>query len=77
MIISLLALLAMAAAVYLPFRNWREYQTEQPPANPQMLHDTEKERQSLLAFIVMMANSFFLLFVLGLFVIIFSLKPCG
>jgi hypothetical protein len=77
MLISLVALLLMATVIYLPYRNWREYQTEQPPQNPRMLQDTEKERQSLLAFIIMMANSFFFLFILGLFVVIFSLKPCG
>jgi hypothetical protein len=75
--IALIGLVLMLVAIYLPYRNWREYQTEQPPQNPHMLQDTEKERQSLLAFIVMMANSFFLLFILGLFVLIFTLKPCG
>jgi hypothetical protein len=77
MLISLVAVALMAYVTYLPYRNWREYQTDPPAQNPHMLQDTEKERQSLLAFIVMMANSFFLLFILGLFVLIFSLKPCG
>ena len=75
-IIALIAALRMLTAVYLPFRDWRRYQTEKPPENPHMLQDTEKAREPLLAFIAMMANSFFLLFVIGLFVPIFTLQAC-
>ncbi len=75
--ITLAAALLMGVLIYLPFQNWREYQTQQPPGNPHMLQDTEKGRQPLFAFIVMMANSFFLLFVVALFVPIFALRPCG
>ena len=76
-IITLFTMALMLFLIYLPWREWRTFQTEQPPANPHMLEDTEKDSRSLVAFIVMLLNCFFFLFVIALFVPIFALSACG
>ncbi len=75
-IITLTALLLMLVVIYLPFQNWRKFQTEKPLGNPRMLKDTEKDRRSLLAFVAMLLNSFFLLFIIAFFVPMLSLNMC-
>ncbi len=75
--ISLIDLILMAILIYLPWRNWRYYQTHKPTDNPQLLGDTEKNRTALLAFIAMMLNSFFFLFIIALFVPMVMLKACA
>jgi hypothetical protein len=77
MIITLATMLVMLFLIYLPWREWRGFQTEAPPANPHILEDTEKDHRSLVAFIVMLLNSLFFLFIIGWFVPIFALRPCG
>ncbi len=74
--ISIVSLLLMAYLIYLPWRNWRKLQTQKPADNPHLLADTENDRGSLVAFIAMMANSFFFLFILATFVPILMLKVC-
>jgi hypothetical protein len=74
--VSLIALALIGYFLYLAWQQWRKFQSEKPPENPHMLEDTEKDRRPLMAFIAMMSNTFFLLFVLGSFVIIFSLNSC-
>jgi hypothetical protein len=76
-IITLIALPLMLFLIYVPWRVWRRFQTKQPPANPDMLEDTEKDWRSLVAFIVMLLNSFYFLFIVSMFVPIFALGPCG
>ena len=76
-IITLIALLLMALMIYLPWRNWRKFQTEKPMDNPQLLQDTEKDRRSLLAFVAMLLNSFFFVFLIAMFVPIFALNVCA
>ena len=75
--ITIIAVISMTIVIYLPWRSWRRYQTERPLHNPQLLHDTEKDRPPLVAFVVMGLNSFFLLFLLASFVPIFSFIACG
>ncbi len=77
MIIGLVALLVMAYLVYLGWRNWRRLQRKKPAQNPHMLRDTEEDRGAFLAFLAMMANGFFLLFILATFVPMFSFAACG
>ena len=77
MIISLIVLLAMLYLTYLPWREWQMFQSEKPTRNPQMLKDTEDDNRPLIAFIVMLLNSFLLLFVIATFVPILALKACG
>lgn len=77
---ALLTLLAAAVMVYLisiPWRNWRKYQTEKPPENPNLIQDTEKDRRPLEAFIALALNCFFLLFILASFIPVFALNACG
>lgn len=76
-IITLIAMLLMLVTIYLPWRHWRSFQTEKPAKNPHLLRDTEKDQRSLLAFIIAMTNSLFLLFVIAAFVPIFALSACG
>jgi len=76
-IITLLTLPLMLFLIYLPWREWRRFQSAEPPSNPHILEDTEKDRRPLVACIVMLLNSLFFLFIIGWFVPIFALRPCG
>ena len=75
--ITLIAMLLMSFMIYLPWRNWRKFQSEKPRDNSRMLQDTEKDRRSLLAFVTMLLNSFFFLFLISTFVPIFALNACA
>ncbi len=77
MAITLIALLAILVLIYLPWRNWRNFQSKRPTDNPQLLQETEEDRRPLLAFIAMLLNGFFFLFVIATFVPTFVLKACG
>ncbi len=76
-IITLIALLLMSFMIYLPWRNWLKFQTEKPTENPQMLKDTEKDRRSLMAFVAMLLNGFFFLFLVATFVPMLVLNVCA
>jgi hypothetical protein len=77
MIISLVMLVLMLYMVFLAWRNWLEFQTERPIHNPNLLHDTEKNRSALLAFVALLMNTIFSVFILASFVLLFALKACG
>jgi hypothetical protein len=74
--ITLIDLLLMLYLIYLPWRNWRAFQTEKPKDNPRMLHDTEMDRRSLMAFVAMLLNSFFFLFIIAFFIPMITLNAC-
>jgi hypothetical protein len=76
-IISLAALLLLARLIIVPWRNWRRFQAEKPPENPRMLHDTEKDRRPLVAFVALLLNSAFFVFVVASFVPVLALNPCA
>ena len=69
--------LLMLVVIYLPWRDWRRYQSGPPADNPRLLHDTEKDRRPLVAFITMLLNSLLFLFVITTLVPVFSLNPCA
>lgn len=75
-LITLASMLLMAFLIYLPWKNWRWFQSENTARNPQMLKDTEKDRRPLLAFIAMLLNGFFFLFMIASFVPILTLNAC-
>lgn len=75
-IITLVSMLLMLYLIYLPWRNWRAYQTEKPQNNPRLLNDTEQNRHPMMAFIAMMLNSFFFLFIIAFFVPMITLNAC-
>jgi hypothetical protein len=75
-ILTIIALLLMLFWIYLPWRDWQRFQSARPKDNPQMLEETEKDRRPLVAFITMLLNSLYLLFILAAFVPIWTLKPC-
>lgn len=76
-VVTLAALALMLVLVYLPWRDWRAFQTDKPADNPHLLRDTEKDRRSLVAAIVMLMNGFFCLFIIGLLAPIFALNACA
>jgi hypothetical protein len=76
-IITLILLGGMFLFIYLPWRNWRSFQTEPPPRNPDIMRDTEVYRRSMMAFIAMGLNGFLALYMLVTVVPMFSLKACG
>jgi hypothetical protein len=76
-LITLAAAVGLGVLVVLPWRDWRAFQSEKPPENPHLLHDTEKDRRPLLAFITLLLNSFFLLFVVVSLVPMLALNACG
>jgi hypothetical protein len=77
LIISLAALAAMAYIIYLPWRNWNRFQTKTPPQNPQMLEQTEEDRRPLMAFVTMLLNVFFLVFIVATIVPMLTVHGCG
>jgi len=77
LIITLIAIGLMLVVIYVPWRNWRQLQTAKPSANPRMLQETEQDRRSLVAFIAMLLNSLFLIFVIAYFLPLFALNVCG
>jgi threonine/homoserine/homoserine lactone efflux protein len=76
-VITLFFVLAMLFLIFLGWRNWRSFQTEKPAANPDLLHDTEQYRRSLVAFVSMALNGFLTLYMIAVFIPVFSLKACG
>ncbi len=76
-IITLIDLLVMLYLIYLPWRNWRAFQAEKSTDKSQTLNDTEKDRRSLMAFVTMLVNSFFFLFIIAFFVPMLALKACA
>ncbi len=74
--ITFIAMLLMAVMIYLPWRSWRKFQTDKPTNNPHMLADTERDRRPLMAFIAMLLNSFFFLFIIAFFIPMITLNAC-
>ncbi len=75
--IGLISLVIIAYLIYQGWRNWRSLQSRPPMQNPRMLEDTMQDRGAFLAFVSMMLNVFFLLFILATFVPMFSFVACG
>jgi hypothetical protein len=76
-ILTALALALMAYSIYLPWRDWRQYQTEKPAKNPRLLDDSEKDRRPMVAFMTLLLNGLLFLFVIAAFVPIWTLNPCS
>ncbi len=73
--ITMVSLLLMVYLIYLPWRNWRALQS-QKRKNPRALADTERSRESLMAFVAMLLNGFFFLFMIAFFVPLLALNAC-
>ena len=76
-VIHLITAVLFGVLIYLPWRQWRSFQTEQPVTNPDLMRDTEEYYRPLLAFIAMGLNGFLVLYTLASFVPTFALKACG
>lgn len=76
-LITLIAIVPIGVAIYLPWRMWRSFQDKKPIQNPELFKDTEEDRRSLMAFVAMLLNSLFLLFLIGSFVPLIAFKACG
>lgn len=74
--ISAISAMVMLILIYLPWREWRRFQSEKPTGNQQLLEETEKDRRPFLAFITMLLNGLFLLFMIGFVVPVVALNPC-
>ncbi|HZQ09312.1 MAG TPA: hypothetical protein VFD70_22230 [Anaerolineae bacterium] len=77
LIITLIAIVLMLVVIYVPARNWLRFQSDKPTDNPRMLQETEQDRRPLLAFIAMLLNSLFLIYVIAFFVPMLALNACG
>jgi hypothetical protein len=77
LLITLVALLLLLGMIYLPWRNWRQFQTDKPIENPQLVQDTDKDRRPLVAAMAMLLNSFLFLFELAFIIPLFTLNACG
>jgi hypothetical protein len=73
LILTLIAGLLLLWLIYLPYRNWRAFQTD----SEHMMEHTETDRRPLIAFVVMGLNGFFLLFVITSVVPVLALNACG
>ncbi len=76
-LISLVAIALMLYMIYLPWRIWRRLQIEKPESNPHLLRDTESHRRTLMPFVTMLVNGFFLLFIIATFVPMLALNVCA
>src|SRR5581483_2638293 len=77
LIITLIAIVLMLVVIYVPARNWLRFQSDKPTDNPRMLQETEQDRRPLLAFIAMLLNSLFLIYVFAFFVPMLAPHACG
>ena len=77
LLITLVASSLLLVMIYLPWRNWRQFQTDKSIANSQLVQNTDKDRRPLLAAVAMLLNSFLFLFELAFFVPLFALNACG
>jgi hypothetical protein len=77
LLLTILAGVLLVGCIYLSWRDWRRFQTVKPPQNPRMLRETEHDRRPLIAFVTMLLNALFLLYVLGFILPILTLNPCG
>jgi|tagenome__1003787_1003787.scaffolds.fasta_scaffold19166589_2 hypothetical protein len=75
-LISLVTIVVMLQVIYQPGRVWRTLQSEDPVSNAHLLQDTDKDRLALVACVVMLLNSAFLLFLISSFVPILALSAC-
>jgi hypothetical protein len=76
-VIHLITVLLFGFLIYLPWRQWRSFQTDRPITNPDLMRDTEEYTRSLMAFIAMGLNGFLALYTIASFVPTFALKACG
>lgn len=75
--VTLLSLLAVLYLVYRSWRAWRIYQAQKPQNNPDVVTVTENDRRPLMAFIAMLLNGFFFLFLIASFVPLAALNACA
>ena len=75
--LTVIAALLLGFTIFMPWRNWRHYQTQRPSDNPHLLQDTEIDRRPLMAFVAMLLNAHLLLFALASLVPILTLNACG
>lgn len=76
-VIHLITLVLFGVLIYLPWRQWRSFQTDRPVTNPDLMRDTEQYTRPLLAFMAMGLNLFLALYTIASFVPTFALKACG
>ncbi len=76
-IISLVAILLILLMIYLPWRDWHRVRAERAAQGPGILTETEKDRHSLMPFVVVLVNAFFLLFIIATFVPMVLLNACA
>src|SRR3954467_6423460 len=63
-VVSLIAGLAIAAIIMLSWRGWHQWQTAKTDSQQTLVH-TEADRRPLMAFVTMLLNSLFLIYVLA------------
>lgn len=76
-VIHLITIVLFGVLIYLPWMEWRSFQTEEPVENPDLMRNTEEYYRPFLAFITMGLNGFLALYTLASFVPTFALKACG
>ena len=75
--LTVLALVLMGYAIFLPWRDWRQYQSAKPSENPRLVEESEADRRPMVAFMTVLLNGLLFLFVLAAFVPIWTLNPCA
>ncbi len=75
-IVSLICLLLILLMIYIPWRTWRRRRAEEP-AGSRRIQEAEQDRPSLMAFVSMLVNSFFFLFIVATFVPMIALNACA
>jgi len=74
-VVSLIAALGIAAIIVLSWRGWRNWQAAQADAQHTLVQ-TGADRHPLMAFVTMLLNGLFLVYVLASLVMVLVLNPC-
>ncbi len=75
-LVTLISLALMLYLIYLPWRNWRAFQAEKTADRSRVMTGAEQDRRALMAFVTMLLNGFFFLFLIAFFVPMLALNAC-
>ncbi len=75
-IVSLICLLLISLMIYIPWRTWHRQRAGEP-VDHHRIQEAEQDRPSLMAFVSMLVNSFFFLFIIATFVPMIALNACA
>ncbi len=76
-LISLISIVLLLLMIRVSWQIWRKRQVAKLTAESGILQDTEKDRSALMAFVGLLSNGFFVLFIIATFVPMIALNACA